>query len=305
MLAINHCEGGNVASSIIDAGPLTAGEYAEKITSSFRQSVRSIIETGTWIARAKASLPHGDFGAMIKTQLPFKETTAQRLMAIAADTRLSNPAHAQHLPPHWGTLYELSKLDDATFEARLNASTHKIHPDMTRGDVTAMFKDERRAAHAARTLNGATVENLHQLASFGFKASTILADPPWKFATRSERGEGRSANQHYRTEGLDQIKQLPVEQLAADDCVLFMWMPDWLVQGALEVVEAWGFRHKTTAFTWAKLNESGDGWHMGNGYWTRANPEDCWLCTRGSPQAPVRGRPAADRRSRDGALPQA
>jgi N6-adenosine-specific RNA methylase IME4 len=102
--------------------------------------------------------------------------------------------------------------------------------------------------------------------------------------SRSERGEGRSANQHYRTQGLDDIKRLPVEQLAADDCVLFVWMPDWFVQGALEVVEAWGFTHKTTAFTWAKLNESGEGWHMGNGYWTRANPEDCWHCTRGSPK---------------------
>jgi N6-adenosine-specific RNA methylase IME4 len=268
--------------AIVEAEPLTAADYAERITSTFHQSVRSIIETGMWIARAKASLPHGDFGGMIKTQLPFKEATAQRLMTIAADARLSNPAHVQHLPPHWGTLYELSKLDDVTFEARLSAQ--KIHPDMTRGDVTAFFKEERRAAHTARTLNGATVENLHQLASFDFKASTILADPPWTFATRSERGEGRSANEHYRTQGLDDIKRLPVEQLAADDCVLFLWVVDWCPSQALEVVEAWGFRHKTTAFTWAKQNPSGEGWHMGQGYWTRANPEDCWLCTRGNPK---------------------
>ena len=50
------------------------------------------------------------------------------------------------------------------------------------------------------------------------------------------------------------------------------------------MIEAWGFAHKTTAFTWAKQNESGEGWHMGQGYWTRANPEDCWLATRGSPK---------------------
>jgi hypothetical protein len=110
-------------------------------------------------------------------------------MAIAADSRLSNPAHVQHLPPHWGTLYELTRLDDATFEAQLRA--HKICPEMTRGAVTAVFKEKRRAAHAARTLNGATVENLRHLASFGFKASTILADPPWKFVTRSERSGDR------------------------------------------------------------------------------------------------------------------
>jgi N6-adenosine-specific RNA methylase IME4 len=270
------------APAIVEVEPRTAVEYVEKITSSFHQSVRSIIETGTWIARAKAALPHGEFGEMIKSQLPFRASTAQRLMAIAGDARLSNPAHVQHLPPHWGTLYELTRLDDDVFQQQLDDG--KIRPDMTRGDVMAVFKEERRAAHAARTMNGGTIENLHHLASFGFKASAILADPPWKFVTRSERGEGRSANQHYRTEGLDLIKQLPVERLAADDCTLFMWMPDWFVQGALEVVEAWGFKHKTTGFTWAKLNESGEGWHMGNGYWTRANPEVCWLCTRGNPK---------------------
>jgi len=77
---------------------------------------------------------------------------------------------------------------------------------------------------------------------------------------------------------------LPIKELAADDCVLFMWMVDWCPGLALEVIEAWGFTHKTTAFTWAKQNASGEGWHMGQGYWTRANPEDCWLATRGHPK---------------------
>jgi N6-adenosine-specific RNA methylase IME4 len=118
----------------------------------------------------------------------------------------------------------------------------------------------------------------------GFKFAAILADPPWKFITRSERGEGRSANQHYRTNDLDSIKALPVAQLAADDAVLCMWMVDWCPTAAIEVIEAWGFTHKTTAFTWAKQNAGGEGWHMGPGYWTRANPEACWLATCGSPK---------------------
>ena len=126
--------------------------------------------------------------------------------------------------------------------------------------------------------------DLHRLAASGFQAGTILADPPWKFLTRSERGEGRSASQHYCTQALDRIKALPVAQLAAPDAVLFLWVLDWYLAAALDVIAAWGFEHKTCAFTWVKQTESGNGWHMGQGYWTRANPEQCWLATRGRPK---------------------
>lgn len=143
---------------------------------------------------------------------------------------------------------------------------------------------ERREAHRRRTLRGGTVLDLHALAASGFRARTILADPPWRFLTRSEAGEGRSASQYYRTEVLDTIKALPVADLAAPDSVLLMWVVDWAPEWALEVIQEWGFARKTKAFTWVKTNPSGEGWHMGQGYWTRANPEDCWLATRGEPK---------------------
>ena len=151
-------------------------------------------------------------------------------------------------------------------------------------------KETKRAAEIAafneRVLKGGKIEDLQALIAAGCKFSAILTDPPWHFVTRSENGEGRSASQHYTTDRsrAEQIKSLPVRELAAPDCVLFMWVVDWCPGLALEVIEAWGFAHKTTAFTWAKQNPSGEGWHMGNGYWTRANPEDCWLATRGHPK---------------------
>jgi N6-adenosine-specific RNA methylase IME4 len=79
------------------------------------------------------------------------------------------------------------------------------------------------------------------------------------------------------------MKALPIAELAAEDCVLFMWMVDWCPQDALDLMRAWGFTHKTTAFTWTKTTESGAEF-MGQGYWTRANPEVCWLATRGNPK---------------------
>lgn len=142
----------------------------------------------------------------------------------------------------------------------------------------------RRAAHAERTQTGGTVKDLDKLIRSGYRAKAMLLDPNWKFLTRSAAGDGRSANVHYNTDAVDEIMQLPVEALAADDCVMFMWMVDWCPQDALDLIKHYGFVHKTTAFTWLKQNESGEGWHMGQGFWTRANPEQCYLATRGQPK---------------------
>ena len=55
---------------------------------------------------------------------------------------------------------------------------------------------------------------------------------------------------------------------------------------AFELIEAWGFQYKTVAFTWVKLNRAAKheaDYFTGLGYWTRANPEQCLLATRGKP----------------------
>lgn len=80
------------------------------------------------------------------------------------------------------------------------------------------------------------------------------------------------------------IAALPVVDMAADDCTLFLWAVRPLLPEALDVGRAWGFTYKTTAFTWAKTTRVSGAWHMGLGYWTRANPEDCLLFTRGHPR---------------------
>jgi N6-adenosine-specific RNA methylase IME4 len=132
--------------------------------------------------------------------------------------------------------------------------------------------------------DGCTVADLDSLISSGKKYSVIYADPPWSFNVYSGKGKIRSADRHYDTQSLDDIKSMPVAQLAADDCALMMWavMPE--LPGALEVIKAWGFTYKTVAFTWVKENRSGNGLFWGMGYWTRANAEVCLLATKGAPK---------------------
>lgn len=119
--------------------------------------------------------------------------------------------------------------------------------------------------------------------------SAILADPPWPFATWSHKGQGRSGEAHYSTMSHGEMNAMAVPTLAANDCVLFLWIVQTQIPQAVELVNAWGFTMKSKAFTWIK----GSGlplWpddvttQMGMGKWTRAETEDCWLATRGKPK---------------------
>lgn len=116
------------------------------------------------------------------------------------------------------------------------------------------------------------------------KYNIIYADPPWAYKVWSKKGQGRSAESHYPTMSIENIKSLAVEQIAAEDCTLFIWCTMPCLQQAFEVIKAWGFTYKTTAFVWIKQNKKSESLFWGMGYWTRANAEMCLLATRGRPK---------------------
>lgn len=78
----------------------------------------------------------------------------------------------------------------------------------------------------------------------------------------------------------DDIASLPVREIAADNAILFLWVMNSELQLALRCIETWGFRYKTVAFTWVKMRKT--AFHFGGGNWTRSNPEQCLLATRGN-----------------------
>lgn len=113
------------------------------------------------------------------------------------------------------------------------------------------------------------------------KYQIFYADPPWQYQDRNCNG---SAEGHYLTMKLDDIKALPVANLADDNAVLLMWATWPLLPEALQVIEAWGFRYKSVGFVWVKKNKSDCGYFFGLGRWTRGNSEVCLLATRGKPK---------------------
>lgn len=112
------------------------------------------------------------------------------------------------------------------------------------------------------------------------KYNVIYADPPWKYGDKKCNG---ACEHHYETMKLEDIKNLPIKELCEKDCVLFLWTTYPMLREALELIEAWGFKYKSIAFQWLKLNKSGKGYFFGLGRWTRGNTEPCLLAVKGKP----------------------
>lgn len=124
---------------------------------------------------------------------------------------------------------------------------------------------------------------------------TIYADPPWKFATRSDRGGGRakSPSNHYAVETLEALARLPIAAIAAQNCWLFMWTTWPHLLQAIDLAASWSdpanpWRYRTGG-TWAKQARHGPGfkgtpgWQFGTGYIFRSASEPLLVFGRGDP----------------------
>lgn len=78
---------------------------------------------------------------------------------------------------------------------------------------------------------------------------------------------------------IDDICNLPVKNIASENCVLFLWVTFPTLLDSFKVIEAWGFNYKTVAFVWVKHNKK-----TPTLFWTRANAEICLLATKGKPK---------------------
>lgn len=143
----------------------------------------------------------------------------------------------------------------------------------------AIFRtDDKKTRRAERELILAGIQ--HALP--GKRYGVILADPEWRFEPYSrDSGLDRAADNHYPTSATDVIASRPVQTIAADDCVLFLWATTPMLRDALAVMSAWGFAYKSH-FIWNKDK-------IGTGYWNRNKHELLLVGTRGNIPAPARG----------------
>lgn len=127
-------------------------------------------------------------------------------------------------------------------------------------------------------------ETIEDFISFtgGKKYRTIYADPPWQFQNRT----GKVAPEHkrlsrYPTMTLDEIKALPVSEVADEKSHLYLWVPNALLPEGLEVMKAWGFEYKTNLI-WEKVRKDGEPDGRGVGFYFRNVTEVLLFGIRGT-----------------------
>ena len=183
---------------------------------------------------------------------------------------------------------QLAALPADKFERNVTRASTDAYNRMTARFVKEDKIERARERHGKMIEHGCKIDDLVALAETGKRFSVIYADPPWEFQTwGGSLGKVMSSpDNHYNTNDLDEIMKLPIADLAADDCALLLWctFPHISIGTHLAVIEAWGFKPSTAAFVWVKTNiGNGEVATRGQGYWTLANAEVCFIATKGSP----------------------
>ncbi len=237
----------------------------------WRMGVVGFVIVGRALAAYRKRAGDGQWGGWLAQTLPISRQTAARLMRIGLDPNIGRYLDGVNivntpLPNDQLILDEIAGLEPEAFDELVDHGV--IHPEMKRGAV------KRRLIERRHDTGGGDTREF----PVG-KWPVILADPPWRFESWSDAGKDRSAENHYPTMALDDIKALgpQVKACAADDAVLLMWTTSDQLENALDVLKRWGFKYSTTGLVWIK------GGAPAKGYWTRKGVEICLLGTRGSP----------------------
>lgn len=104
------------------------------------------------------------------------------------------------------------------------------------------------------------------------KYRVIYADPPWSYNDKQNIEVLGGAEKHYTTMALDELCALPVP--AEDNAVLFMWVTSPLLEDGFKVINAWGFKYKSS-FVWDKIAHN-------MGHYNSVRHEFLLIATKGS-----------------------
>jgi len=110
------------------------------------------------------------------------------------------------------------------------------------------------------------------------KYDIILADPPWPYDSRRMVCESGTAiggvEDHYSTMTAEDLYSLPVAELGAKNCLLYLWATGPKLAEAMECIRRWGFKFTTVAYVWDKQ-------HSLPGYYSCSQVEFVLVAKRG------------------------
>jgi len=159
-------------------------QRVDSIRAHLDRSAEHIIAAGRELVAAKKELAHGEWLPFLK-EIPLNEDKAQILITIARHSVISNTDHGRYLPSSWRTIYELTKLPEATLTKKL--AERAITPRTTRKEVTAMKTETLVVAQAS----AAALERPHPAAPIARREPTQIIEPPPAEAPRLTLKRGK------------------------------------------------------------------------------------------------------------------
>jgi N6-adenosine-specific RNA methylase IME4 len=216
----------------------------------------------TIAARAK-----GNQGA--RTDIP--QISAKSIQPIDTRAELATIAGVSH-----DTVAKVKKIEaKAAPDVKAKLASGEISINQAHLQITRVEKEEkresRREENRAKVAEATTPE---AIAESGAKFATIMIDPPWDWGDEGDQDQLGRARPDYATMSKDQLLELPLPDLADDDCHLYLWITNRSLPKGFELMERWGFRY-VTAITWAKP-------HFGMGNYFRGQTEHILFGVKGS-----------------------
>lgn len=260
-----------------------------ELSPGFESRVRALVLKGKAVAKAQRTSVVLFLGFCRDYESLFRRATPEERAYLHRETGIDEPSlrsaykrigqqyavlkqHAAALPPSQESIKMLARVESRRPGALAKLVARDIiHPGSS---VFVVRQQVRRLSLRGPLSMGMDLPTEHY--------SVIYADPPWSYDNKASSG---AATHHYSTMPLEDLCSLPVQRLAAKDCVLFLWATMPLLRQAFDLIDAWGFTYKTTAFTWVKrYPRNFSKWFAGTGNYTRSNAELCLLALRGRPR---------------------
>jgi N6-adenosine-specific RNA methylase IME4 len=244
--------------TILDVAWLARGELAENAQrkdftpSELVEISRAVEAEERELARARQSLAGGSASGKLPEAIAkgdARDRTAARIGAISG--RTLEKARA---------VVDAAERDPATFG--------KLRKDMDRtGRVHGPYKRLKVMQQSAE------IRRSPQPLPRG-PFPVIVVDPPWPYEVLKADPTHRGTHP-YPQMAMTDICALPIPSIAAENCVLWLWVTNHHMPEAFAVLDAWGFTQKTI-LTWAKDR-------MGRGDWLRGQSEHALMTIRGNP----------------------
>jgi N6-adenosine-specific RNA methylase IME4 len=242
-------------------------QFGRRNLSNYQRSVLALALESVFSERAKEKQVEAGKNKVV-------QISEQAPMERKAITKIAKVANVSH-----DTIAKVKVIEaKATPEVKAQLSTGEVSINQAYQEIKKEEKkeiqNEKKKDYEERIETVSKNEFKIDIFNTKEKFRVIYADPAWSYNDKQDTANLGGAAKHYDTMSVSEICSLPVKNIAEKDSVLFLWVTSPLLEDAFTVIEAWGFKYKTS-FVWDKVKHN-------MGHYNSVRHEFLLIATKGS-----------------------